>query len=316
MIRRSAFLLTIVVLILCSPQGLDHVRANSPQGLDYVHANSPEGLDYVHANRPEGLDYVRASSPEGLDYLCSYVQANAQASVPRAIRRDVPLTNSIRRAYEAGTRDATGRPGPELLAAADRLHDQRAARSADADDHRHRDNRRSTTTVRRRSPRSCCGWITTSTAASCRAAGPCPAENTDGMVVTAISVNGEAVDLAAPAQAGRGTIRKRAATTQRVGSGSDARAHHAGDADCREVDGEAGDRLAHEAARRPQRPRPPHDAAAWDDTLFQPTQWFPRIAKYDDLRGWDTSLYLGPVGVLQQLRPVRRQASTSPAAGS
>ena len=31
-----------------------------------------------------------------------------------------------------------------------------------------------------------------------------------------------------------------------------------------------------------------------DDTLFQPTQWFPRIAKYDDLRGWDTSLYLGP----------------------
>src|SRR5204863_350169 len=31
-----------------------------------------------------------------------------------------------------------------------------------------------------------------------------------------------------------------------------------------------------------------------DDTLFQPTQWFPRVAKYDDLRGWDTSLYLGP----------------------
>ena len=32
--------------------------------------------------------------------------------MPRAIRRDVPLTNSIRRAYEAGTRDRTGRPGP------------------------------------------------------------------------------------------------------------------------------------------------------------------------------------------------------------
>ena len=32
----------------------------------------------------------------------------------------------------------------------------------------------------------------------------------------------------------------------------------------------------------------------WDDTLFQPTQWFPRVAKYDDLRGWDTKLYLGP----------------------
>ena len=32
----------------------------------------------------------------------------------------------------------------------------------------------------------------------------------------------------------------------------------------------------------------------WGDTLFQPTQWYPRVAKYDDLRGWDTNVYLGP----------------------
>src|SRR5690606_8586503 len=32
----------------------------------------------------------------------------------------------------------------------------------------------------------------------------------------------------------------------------------------------------------------------FDSTLFQPTQWFPRLAKYDDLRGWETSPYLGP----------------------
>ena len=32
----------------------------------------------------------------------------------------------------------------------------------------------------------------------------------------------------------------------------------------------------------------------WGENLFQPTQWFPRLAKYDDLRGWDTSPYLGP----------------------
>jgi hypothetical protein len=32
----------------------------------------------------------------------------------------------------------------------------------------------------------------------------------------------------------------------------------------------------------------------YDDTLFQPTQWFPRVAKYDDLRGWDTTPYMGP----------------------
>src|SRR5688500_17890730 len=29
----------------------------------------------------------------------------------RAVRRDIPLTNMIRRAFEAGTRDSTGRPG-------------------------------------------------------------------------------------------------------------------------------------------------------------------------------------------------------------
>src|SRR3989337_1991573 len=38
--------------------------------------------------------------------------AARNADVPRAIRRDVPLTSAIRRAYEAGTRDRTGRPGP------------------------------------------------------------------------------------------------------------------------------------------------------------------------------------------------------------
>jgi hypothetical protein len=32
----------------------------------------------------------------------------------------------------------------------------------------------------------------------------------------------------------------------------------------------------------------------WADTLYQPTQWYPRVAVYDDLRGWDAELYLGP----------------------
>jgi hypothetical protein len=32
----------------------------------------------------------------------------------------------------------------------------------------------------------------------------------------------------------------------------------------------------------------------WADSLYQPTQWYPRVAVYDDLRGWDQELYLGP----------------------
>src|SRR5215204_4710188 len=39
-------------------------------------------------------------------------QQGTTTELPRAIRRDVPMTNTIRRAFAAGTRDNTGRPGP------------------------------------------------------------------------------------------------------------------------------------------------------------------------------------------------------------
>jgi hypothetical protein len=42
------------------------------------------------------------------------IALSAQTNTPapeRAIRRDIPLTNMIRRAFAAGTRDSTGRPG-------------------------------------------------------------------------------------------------------------------------------------------------------------------------------------------------------------
>lgn len=32
----------------------------------------------------------------------------------------------------------------------------------------------------------------------------------------------------------------------------------------------------------------------WESKVFQPTQWFPRLAKFDDLRGWQRDEYLGP----------------------
>lgn len=36
---------------------------------------------------------------------------SAASAPPRAVRRDIPMTNAIRRAMAAGTRDSTGRPG-------------------------------------------------------------------------------------------------------------------------------------------------------------------------------------------------------------
>src|SRR5512140_3581492 len=41
-----------------------------------------------------------------------FAQSGPGQELPRGIRRDVPMTNAIRRAFDAGTRDASGRPGP------------------------------------------------------------------------------------------------------------------------------------------------------------------------------------------------------------
>jgi hypothetical protein len=42
----------------------------------------------------------------------SKAQRTSVETQSRVIRQDVPMTNSIRKAFEAGTRDFTGKPGP------------------------------------------------------------------------------------------------------------------------------------------------------------------------------------------------------------
>ena len=123
-----------------------------------------------------------------------------------------------------------------------------------------------------------------------------PAENTEGMVVTSLKVNGEAVDLTAPPQGFGGGRGRGANTARRLGaSGLDqtlARITLATPVAARS-------NASLEIAWHTKLPGGPNGRGhrmtqRFDDTLFQPTQWYPRIAKYDDLRGWDTNLYLGP----------------------
>lgn len=57
-----------------------------------------------------GLLALLTMSPAPLDAQAGR-GSQAPVEVPRAIRRDVPMTNSIRRAFDAGTRNLTGRPG-------------------------------------------------------------------------------------------------------------------------------------------------------------------------------------------------------------
>ena len=212
------------------------------------------------------------------------------AAVPRAIRRDVPLTDSIRRALDAGTRTLTGMPGPNYW----QLQTDFVI-SARLDPATQTITGTETITVHNNSPDALTDLYLRLDHNIFRPraylASPwVPAENTDGMVVTAISVNGEAIDLKAPAAAGRG-----AGAGRRLAiSGLDqtlARITLAAPIAARS-------KATLEIAWHTKLPGGPgrghRMTQRWEDRLFQPTQWFPRLAKYDDLRGWDTSIYLGP----------------------
>jgi len=212
----------------------------------------------------------------------------------RAVRRDIPLTNAIRKAMDAGTRDFTGRPGADYWQletdySIDVSLDPASATLTGSESIQLHNNSPDTldqiylrldhNIFRERMPLAS-PWR--------------PAEITDGMVVTRITVNGDAVDLNPPAGGRRGG-RGQGAPPRLAASGLDQTlaqvtlldpiaAHSTATV---EIDwhtklpgGDTG--RSHRMTQR------------WGNTLFQPTQWYPRIAKYDDLRGWDTNIYLGP----------------------
>ena len=219
----------------------------------------------------------------------------APSSLPeRAIRRDVPMTNAIRRAFDAGTRDQTGRPGPkywqlqvdytinarldpatQTITGTERV----VLQNNSPDELRQITLRLDHNMYRATSSRD----------------SSVPAEITDGMVITSISVDGAAVDLAAAPPFGRGGMAGGAAsprlavvglkeTVARIFLATPIAAKSSATLEIGWHTKLPGglDGRGHRMTQR------------WDDTLFQPTQWYPRVANYDDLRGWDTNPYLGP----------------------
>jgi hypothetical protein len=214
--------------------------------------------------------------------------------VPRAIRRDVPLTNSIRGAFEAGTRDRSGRPGPNYW----QIQTDYTI-NARLDPPTHTITGTETIALHNNSPEALTQILLRLDHNIYRGLVPrgfsVPAENTDGMIVTRISVNGEVVDLSARPARGRGgrgggntpaqlAVSGLEQTLARIMLGTP-------------IPSKSSAKL--EIEWHTKLPGGPNGQGhrmtqRWDDRLFQPTQWFPRIAKFDDLRGWDTSVYLGP----------------------
>ena len=208
----------------------------------------------------------------------------------RVIRFDVPMTNSIRKAFREGTRDFSGKPGPNywqleadytIKASLDPAtqtitgSEKISMHNNSKDDLRTIVLRVDHNIFRPEAERG----------------SSVPAEATDGMVLTSLKVAGQAVDLTAVAPTGRGNaaVTKGSvyALTQTV-------------ATINLVDPVKGGTTAElEIEWHTKLPGGPDGRGhrmtqRFGSKLFQPTQWYPRIGKYDDLRGWETSPYLGP----------------------
>ncbi|EAZ79839.1 M1 family metallopeptidase [Algoriphagus machipongonensis] len=205
----------------------------------------------------------------------------------RAIRQDVPMTNSIRKAFAEGTRDFTGKPGPNYW-----QMETDFTINASLDPSTQTITGSEKIMVHNNSKDDLEAIVLRLDHNIFRADVPrgssVPAEQTEGMIVTRITVGGEEVDLkAAPRRRNDPPALRAYGLTQTVATISLVDPIKAGTSVELEIDwhtklpgGDGG--RGHRMTQR------------FDSTLFQPTQWFPRLAKYDDLRGWETSVYLGP----------------------
>lgn len=214
----------------------------------------------------------------------------------RSIRFDVPMTNSIRNAFKAGTRDFSGKPGPNywqleadytIKASLDPAT-QTITGSEKISMHNNSKDDLKTIVLR---------LDHNIFRAEAQRGASVPAEATEGMVLTSLKIAGQAVELTTASPAGRGN--PNAATngggpkitifglTQSVATINLPEPI------------KAGATAELEIAWRTKLPGGPNGRGhrmtqRFESNLFQPTQWYPRIAKYDDLRGWETSPYLGP----------------------
>jgi len=128
-----------------------------------------------------------------------------------------------------------------------------------------------------------------------RAAPWVPAEETDGFVITKLTVNGQPVNLT-PAGFGRGGGRGGQPQRPTENFATGIRTTRATISLVNPIPSKGRATLEVEWIHKvPGGPGQNHRMTQrWGDTLYQPTQWYPRVAVYDDLRGWDPEFYLGP----------------------
>ncbi|MEO8634332.1 MAG: M1 family metallopeptidase [Gemmatimonadales bacterium] len=203
------------------------------------------------------------------------VSAVASQASPRAIRHTVPITNTFRAGLRAGTRDSSGRPGPRYwqLRTDYRIQAQLQPEEGSVEG-------QETVTITNPSDSTLTAVILRLDQNRFTASGirvRTPPSVTDGIVLHRVVANGVVVDVAKLIPPGFAPL------TVRIPLDAPIPAHGVGSL---EVDWtvaipdiperRGGARGGRKGAR-----------------LFQVAQWYPQVAKYDDLRGWDLEPHLG-----------------------
>jgi hypothetical protein len=206
----------------------------------------------------------------------------------RAVRRDIPMTDMIRRAFAAGTRDSSGRPGAKYWQGWTDYKISARLDSATSTVSGHE-----TVTFRNNSDSAMRGLVLRLDQNIFRPEAPRTGAMdaiTQGMKITRLVVNGQSLPVTdtlgnpIPNSQRRTTpfARILRSTSARIPLPTPIAGHGTGtiEADWSfevpRIEGARGFRMGR-----------------WADTLYQVAQWYPRVAVFDDLRGWDTDPYLG-----------------------
>jgi hypothetical protein len=211
---------------------------------------------------------------------------------PRAIRRTIPITDMIQRAFRAGTRDSTGRPGPNYWQTSVEY-----TINASLDPTTSVVTGQETVVLHNNSPdamRDIVFRLDQNIFAANVPRDRPVSEITDGMNVTKLTIDGQSVDLATPAARGEGGFRGPSGPqTEPIALDFNTTSAHV----------------------RLSKPIAAHSSATLEiewhfevplipsgrglrmgrsaDTVYQVAQWYPRVAVFDDYKGWDTDPYLG-----------------------
>ncbi|HUR00358.1 MAG TPA: M1 family metallopeptidase [Gemmatimonadaceae bacterium] len=229
-------------------------------------------------------------------------QITSQASYPaqgsramplpeRAVRRDIPLTDMIRRAFASGTRDSTGRPGRNYWQL---WTDYKI--TARLDSATRVVSGRETVTIRNNSDSAMKAVVLRLDQNVFRADAvriSAVTDITEGMRVSRLVINGQTFNVAdtvgapIPGSTRRTTPLARALTetSARITLANPIAPHSSA-----VLEADWSFRVPSVSARERG-----YRMGRWADSLYQVAQWYPRVAVYDDLRagGWDTEPYLG-----------------------